>query len=827
MRSERAAQQRLAPRGSFGTRGGRAAASTRALAAGLVVVGSLTALAVVDSTAASASTLNGIASIANPATLAVDTTGASTTQFTVTLPPQADCSGDTATHGYHVYSYLVPKGTIVSSLTFESYPSSGYGFVDDIGTYYGPVNTAIGTGQIVSVPGDFEWAPLVANDGIPLSTLLYTGSGSTASGVWEAGLACASSNGVLSDNWNTEVTFSASATDPNGFVWSSVPGPSGSSPAAFTSAGTTTFVDGTAGSFTPTTSGSPTPVVTESGTLPTGVTFAGGGFSGTPTVTGTFPVTLTATNGIETPATQHFTLVVLPAAPTVTGVSPATGPLAGGNSVVISGANLGSATAVDFGGTPATVTADSASSITATAPAESIGTVDVTVTTAGGTSVTSPADQYTYGLGPSVSSVAPASGPLSGGTSVVISGANLGSATAVDFGGTPATVTADSASSITATAPPGATGTVDVTVTTPDGTSATSAGDQFTYVPAPTVSGVSPASGPLSGSTGVVISGTDLGSATAVDFGGTAATVTADTGTSITATAPAGSVGTVDVTVTTVGGTSATSTADQFTYVAAPAVSGVSPALGPDSGGTVVTISGTDLGSATAVDFGGTPATVTADTGSSITATAPAGSVGTVDVTVTTVGGTSATSSADQFTYGTAPAFTSAASTTFVDGVAGTFTPAASGSPTPTITESGDLPAGVTFSDGVLSGTPTVTGPFTVTLSASNGIGGPVTQSFTLNVVAIEITTTSLPAATVGATYSASLAQSSALTPVKWTVSPKLPKGLKLNKTTGAITGKVSKKATTGSVSVTFTVTYKAKKVVDTATQTITLQVDP
>ncbi len=58
-------------------------------------------------------------------------------------------------------------------------------------------------------------------------------------------------------------------------------------------------------------------------------------------------------------------------------------------------------------------------------------------------------------------------------------------------------------------------------------------------------------------------------------------------------------------------------------------------------------------------------------------------------------------------------------------------------------------------------------------------------------------------------------------------MSPKLPKGLKLDKTTGAITGKVSKKATTGSVSVTFTVTYKAKKVVDTATQTITLQVDP
>jgi hypothetical protein len=239
-----------------------------------------------------------------------------------------------------------------------------------------------------------------------------------------------------------------------------------------------------------------------------------------------------------------------------------------------------------------------------------------------------------------------------------------------------------------------------------------------------------------------------------------------------------------------------------------------------------VTITGANLDSATAVDFGSTPATVTADSATSITATSPASSAGPVDVTVTTVGGTSATSAADQFTYGTTPAFTSADSVTFVEGVANSFTPAATGSPTPTITESGTLPAGVSFTGGVLSGTPTVTGSFPVTFGASNGIGGTVDQSVTLNVVAIEITTTSLPAATVGGTYSANLAEVSALSPVKWTASPKLPKGLKLNKKTGAITGKVSKKATTGPVSITFTVTYKLKKVVDTATQTITLQVN-
>ncbi len=85
--------------------------------------------------------------------------------------------------------------------------------------------------------------------------------------------------------------------------------------------------------------------------------------------------------------------------------------------------------------------------------------------------------------------------------------------------------------------------------------------------PAPTVTGVSPSSG--FNTTSVVVTGTDFTGASAVDFGGTAATFTVNSDTSITATVPAGT-GTVDVTVTTSGGTSATSAADQFTYLAGP-----------------------------------------------------------------------------------------------------------------------------------------------------------------------------------------------------------------------------------------------------------------
>jgi hypothetical protein len=167
---------------------------------------------------------------------------------------------------------------------------------------------------------------------------------------------------------------------------------------------------------------------------------------------------------------------------TVTGVTPSTGPPAGGTSVTLSGTDLSGATAVDFGSTPATISADSDTALTATAP-PGTGTVDVTVTTPDGTSATSSADRYTYTVvvpPPAVTGVSPATGPVGGGTSVTVTGTNLSGATAVDFGSTPGTITADSSSSVTATSPAGA-GTVDVTVVTPSGVSAPVAADQFSF----------------------------------------------------------------------------------------------------------------------------------------------------------------------------------------------------------------------------------------------------------------------------------------------------------------------------------------------------------
>ena len=349
---------------------------------------------------------------------------------------------------------------------------------------------------------------------------------------------------------------------------------------------------------------------------------------------------------------------VTPGAPTVTAVTPNSGSTAGGTVVTLTGTNFTGATGVTFGVTAATsFTVNSATSITATAPAGAAGVVNVRVTTAGGTSATGVANQFTYVTpAPTVTAVAPNSGSTAGGTVVTLTGTNFTGATAVSFGGTAAaSFTVNSATSITATAPAGAAGVLNITVTTPGGTSAAAAANQFTYVtPAPTVTGLTPNSGSTVGGNLVIINGTGFTGVTGVNFGGVPATgVFALTSTVIQAVAPAGAARTVNVTVTTAAGTSAAAPANQYTYTTpAPAVTAISPTSGSTAGGTVVTLTGTNFTGATAVSFGGSAATsFTVNSATSITATAPAGAAGTVNITVTTPGGTSATAAANQFTY--------------------------------------------------------------------------------------------------------------------------------------------------------------------------------
>ena len=201
-------------------------------------------------------------------------------------------------------------------------------------------------------------------------------------------------------------TFTVTVTDKDGLTASksvSITVGTTSVAPAFTSANATTFVEGTTWSFTITSSGSPTATVSEIGTLPAWLTFTPESAGRAKVVgyppagsAGTYTFTLVATNGVSPNAVQLFTLTV-PTPPAVIGISPASGPLAGGTIVTVSGSGFSGATAVSFGSAAASsFTVDSATEITATAPAAAGVGVDVTVTTSAGTSATGPADKFSY-----------------------------------------------------------------------------------------------------------------------------------------------------------------------------------------------------------------------------------------------------------------------------------------------------------------------------------------------------------------------------------------------------------------------------------------------
>ncbi len=191
--------------------------------------------------------------------------------------------------------------------------------------------------------------------------------------------------------------------------------------------------------------------------------------------------------------------------PAVTGVSPASGTTTGGTAVTITGTGLAGATVVRFGGVAGTITADSATQITVTSPPSTVttaaitadsraqsaatgtgaGTVDITVTTAGGTSHPAAADRFTYTAArPAITGVAPNDGATAGGTTVTITGTGLAGATSVRFGGVAGTITADSSTEVTVTSPPGS-GTVNLTVITPAGTSQASDASHYAYATRP------------------------------------------------------------------------------------------------------------------------------------------------------------------------------------------------------------------------------------------------------------------------------------------------------------------------------------------------------
>nr|WP_095877641.1 IPT/TIG domain-containing protein [Streptomyces sp. TLI_235] len=231
--------------------------------------------------------------------------------------------------------------------------------------------------------------------------------------------------------------------------------------------------------------------------------------------------------------------------------------------------------------------------------------------------------------------ISPNQGSTGGGTTVTITGTSLAGATAVRFGSKPATITANTATSVTCVSPSGA-GRVDVTVTTAGGTSSPLS---FFYVGAPFKAFLSATSGPVTGGNTITIGGTGLSTATAVTFGANSVTPTVISDSHLDVTVPAAvAVGVVSVSVTTAGGTN---NGFLYTYVEVPIITSLTPDQGTAFGGTDVAIAGSNLTYTDEVRFDGTPASFAAASDNLVLATAPPGIPGTITVTVHSPGGDS------------------------------------------------------------------------------------------------------------------------------------------------------------------------------------------
>ncbi len=377
--------------------------------------------------------------------------------------------------------------------------------------------------------------------------------------------------------------------------------------------------------------------------------------------------------------------------PTISTISPAVGSTSAPAPVTISGGNFSaSGNSVTFGGVAGSVTAQSATSITVTPPTSATqGLVDVVVTNAGNQSVTRD-DGYRYLLPPTlVAEFSPTTFGTNGfGTleltftnsnDVAVSGLALSESqlpAGLTNGGTNnfcnnttivpgpgrfeivgGSLAANASctvgigiSSTTAASYSVTTGVPSIDAPVAIAGSAATTTTPLTVIQAPTLETITPNAGPLSGGTSITITGTGLDGATYVSiFNGVATDiVVASDGLSLTATTGATFfAGTYSVFVRTPGGD-----VDglAFTYLAEPAIFSVGPDSGPAEGGTVVTLSGVNFSGATAVTFGGVPATsFTVDDDNNITATTPAGAAGAVPVAVTTAGGTATRT--DGYTY--------------------------------------------------------------------------------------------------------------------------------------------------------------------------------
>ncbi len=584
--------------------------------------------------------------------------------------------------------------------------------------------------------------------------------------------------------------------------------------------GTLTATYGAAYSQTFTAGGSPGPynyVLT--GALPAGVTFSGNTLSGTPTVPGSYPITVTATDtvligaGAPFSITQNYTLNV--PAPAIV-VNPATlpNPTAGAaysQTITVAGGVAPYSTTVTAGSLPTGLTLTTGGTLSGTS--FEVGTFNITVTGTDANGQTG-SRAYTLTITAPTLTLTPAAGTLTATyaapyTQTFTAGGSPGPYSYVLTGALPAGV---SFSGNTLSGTPTVPGSYPITVTATD-TVLTGAGAPFSIaqnytlnVPAPVIV-IAPTTLPnttagLGYSQTLSASGGAAPYTFAVTAGALPTGLTLGAGGGLSGTTTASGTFNFTVTATDVNGQTAS---NAYTVVVAVPTVTLTPATLP--GGTagvaytqVLTIAG-GIAPYTVTQTGTLPTGLTFNAATRTFSGTPT-QAGTFNISVTvtdSTGGTAATvTNAYTLTIAT-PTLTLTPATVPAGtaGVAYTQTFIASGgiAPYTYALSAGALPAGMTLNAaGALSGTPTVAGTFNFSVTATDsttGTAATVTNAYTLTLSAptITITPATLPSSVQQLPYTQALTAAGGTAPYAFAVTAgALPAGLTLS-TAGALSG--------------------------------------
>jgi hypothetical protein len=359
------------------------------------------------------------------------------------------------------------------------------------------------------------------------------------------------------------------------------------------------------------------------------------------TPAGSDEVIVSDTNGTSTGGPSYTYLS--PPGPKVTSILPTSGTVAGGTKVNIKGSGFVAGATVTIGSPATSVVVVSATTITAVTAANAAGAVEVVVSDVNGTSTGGPT--YTYLVPPpKVTSISPTSGPAGGGTKVTIKGSGFVAPATVTIGSAATSVVVVSETKITAFTAATPAGSDKVVVSDEKGTS--SGGPLFKYI-VPSVTSVTPASGPTAGATAVTIKGSGFKAGAKVQIGNLATSVTVVSATEITAKTAATAAGSYEVVVTDTYGTS--TGGPSYTYVAPPSVTSVTPTSGTSAGGTVVTVTGSGFLAGATVMIGSFASEVFVISETELMAQTSATAVGSYEVVVSDANGTS--SGGPLFTY--------------------------------------------------------------------------------------------------------------------------------------------------------------------------------